>query len=444
MGADRWTNVARYPVNGAEPTTYYLDGGPSGSGAPSQNDGKLTTTPPTSPTGADRVLWSGATSPCSRGTEQWGAGGLQLVLDTGMLPPDPCAQNDLTMQTGPGALTYTTTPFTQATTLAGPIDATIYASATSTDSEWVATLEDVAPDGTSFPLTSGALLGSFRQLDASNTWLAPDGRPLLPYHPYTQASQTPVLPGIVTRYDVEVFPTFAQLAPGHRLRLTLNTSDTPHLLPIPAQVAKLTGGVYEVQHNTAAASFLEVPIAPASTFPTTPQPAPSGPTLLNSPGCPHASGHLNGRTLGPVSLGMTRTRARRAFLHSSNRRRLFMDFFCLTPNGIRVGYPSPKLLRMLPRADRRRVQGRVVLALTANPHYTLRRALIGARLATVARKLKTGEAFHIGLNYWYLAPDGQSTAVLKVRHGRIEEIGIADKRLTRTRRSAQRLLKSFY
>jgi len=72
LGAHRWTDLARYPVNGADPTTYYLGGGPSGSGAPSQNDGKLTRTPPRSPIGADRVLWSGATSPCSRGTEQWG------------------------------------------------------------------------------------------------------------------------------------------------------------------------------------------------------------------------------------------------------------------------------------------------------------------------------------------------------------------------------------
>jgi len=193
-----------------------------------------------------------------------------------MLPPDPCAQNDLTRQTGPGALTYTTTPFVQPTTIAGPIDATIYASATSTDSEWVATVEDVAPGGTSSPLTSGALLGSFRQLDQSNTWLAPDGRPLIPYHPYTRASQAPVLPGVVTRYDIEVFPTFAQLAPGHRLRLTLSTSDTPHLLPIPEQVARLTGGVYEVQHNAAAASFLEVPLAPASSLHSTPQPVLGG------------------------------------------------------------------------------------------------------------------------------------------------------------------------
>jgi len=125
LGANRWVDTANYPVSGVTPSTYYLAGGPSGSSAPSGNDGVLTRTSTTSAAGADQVTYSPGTSPCSRGTEQWGAGGLQLVLDEGMLPPDPCAQNDLTLQSGPGALTYTTAPFRRPTSLAGPIDATM-------------------------------------------------------------------------------------------------------------------------------------------------------------------------------------------------------------------------------------------------------------------------------------------------------------------------------
>ncbi|MGI9185886.1 MAG: alpha/beta hydrolase, partial [Solirubrobacteraceae bacterium] len=55
------------------------------------------------------------------------------------------------------------------------------------------------------------------------------------------------------------------------------------------------------------------------------------------PGCPRATGRLAGATLGPVGLGITRARTRHAFAHSSTRGRRYMDFFCLTPNGIRVG-----------------------------------------------------------------------------------------------------------
>jgi len=44
-----------------------------------------------------------------------------------------------------------------------------------------------------------------------------------------------VVPGELTRYDIEVFPTAAMLEPGHRLRLTVTTFDFPHLVPtVPA------------------------------------------------------------------------------------------------------------------------------------------------------------------------------------------------------------------
>jgi len=76
----------------------------------------------------------------------------------------------------------------------------------------------------------------------------------------------PVTPGQVTRYDIEIFPTLAELEPGHRLRLTLTTSDSPHLLPAVGQATKLAGGIYEVQRNAKAASYLEVPLARPGSF----------------------------------------------------------------------------------------------------------------------------------------------------------------------------------
>jgi putative CocE/NonD family hydrolase len=266
LGADRWVDVARYPIEGTTPTTFFLGAGPTAGGAPSINDGTLTDHAPTDPTGADSVVYLGATSPCDRQTEQWGAGGGALAFESGQLPPDPCAQDDRSLQVGPGALTYTTAPMRSDTVLAGPVDATVYATSNRPEVSLVATLEDVAPGGASFPLTSGALLGSFRARDAKQTWTAPDGRPLLPYHPYTKASVVAVPTGRVTRYDIEVFPTVARLAAGHRLRLTLTTSDTPHLLPTGTQAAGLAGGMYAVQRNATSASFVEVPLVAASRF----------------------------------------------------------------------------------------------------------------------------------------------------------------------------------
>ena len=178
---------------------------------------------------------------------------------------------------------------------------------------------------------------------------------------------------------------------------------------------------------------------------------PMGPAPVSIPfgpaghySCRHPSGRLAGLSLGPVHLGMARAHARSLFFRSSTRGRRYMDFFCLNSSGIRVGYPSPKLLRTLTRRERRRVQGRVVLALTSNHHYALRAVRPGTRLAAVARRLGTGAGFHIGLNTWYLAPNGASTGVLKVRHGIIEEVGIANKLLTSNRHTAWRFLDSFF
>jgi alpha/beta superfamily hydrolase len=162
-----------------------------------------------------------------------------------------------------------TTPLEHATALQNyPLSyvVNVFTGGSFADTELIATLDDFAPDGSSVVLTSGALLGSHRALDPHLSWYAPDGNPLLPYHPYTKAAQTPVTPGQITRYDIEVFPTVALLKAGHQLRVRVETSKTPLIIPTPLQLATLVGGVYQIQYNTAGASFAVLPLAPASAF----------------------------------------------------------------------------------------------------------------------------------------------------------------------------------
>jgi hypothetical protein len=54
-----------------------------------------------------------------------------------------------------------------------------------------------------------------------------------------------------------------------------------------------------------------------------------------------------------------------------------------------------------------------------------------------------GRAIPIGLNDWYVAPGHGSNYVFKVRHGVIQEIGIANKAKTSTRTKQKRFLTSF-
>jgi uncharacterized protein len=159
---------------------------------------------------------------------------------------------------------HSTAPFSRDTILGGPIDATVHASSTRPETELVAPLEDVAPGGAVTPITTGALLGSLRAEDTSRSWLTTPGRPLLPYHLYTVHSKQAPPAGTVTRFDIETRPTFAQIAAGHRLRLTLTTSDFPTLIPTAPDAVNLTGGIYQIQPDHAAASYVELSRVPAS------------------------------------------------------------------------------------------------------------------------------------------------------------------------------------
>jgi putative CocE/NonD family hydrolase len=254
LGTGHYAETTTYPFAGATPRTFYFSGRRSGS-AVSSNDGTLTSARPAAEIGSDRVLWAPVgSSICDRSIDQWSMGVASLLTEK-FSAPVPCFGDDRLGQVGPTALTYTSAPFTRARTLAGPIAATIYARASSRETEWVVNVEDVAPNGTSKPLTQGALLGSARALDATRSWQV-DGQTVLPYHPYTKASAVPVRPGVVTPYAIEVFPTYSTIAVGHRIRVTVNTTDFPHLMPTPPDLLKLLGGVYQVQRTATAPSSI--------------------------------------------------------------------------------------------------------------------------------------------------------------------------------------------
>lgn len=267
LGTTDWVNAATWPLTQTHATQLFFGPDSGQVASASDNQGSLTATAPTTTAGEDPVVFTGISSACDVQTDQWSAGLIAAAsADSGV--PDPCTTDDVTLGSGPGALTYTSSPMTTDEVIGGPIDATVYASATTTDTELVATIEEVSPTGQSVPITSGALLGEFRQPTAAATWTGSDGQPILPAHPYTEASVEPVVPGVVTRYDIEVFPTFAQVPAGWSIRVTVTTSDTPQLLPTLSQMPALAGGVYQVQRNASAASFVNIPLAPQSAFTT--------------------------------------------------------------------------------------------------------------------------------------------------------------------------------
>jgi uncharacterized protein len=247
LGTKKFAETTTYPFKKAAPTRLYF------------GSSTLSKTKPAA--GTDTLVWSPAGSPCGRSVDQWSMGGISIASQAFSISA-PCVE-DNSLGQPPGLTTsYTTAPLTKAERLAGPISASVYTSATTKDTELVAEIEDVSPSGTARPLTEGALLGSFRKVDAAKSWKAPNGQYLLPYHDYSKASQQAVTPGTITRDDIEIFPTFATIPKGDSLRITLATADTPHLTPNSSELSNLLGGVYTISRGGSHPSSLEVPLQP--------------------------------------------------------------------------------------------------------------------------------------------------------------------------------------
>ena len=250
LGGDRWETYRQYPRRDTEYRRFYLSGERSGS-AQSLNDGSLTTTAP-GEGGSDAMPGNTVNGLCTRSTVQW---------SVSIVPPgQPCEEDNRSHEAT--SLTYTTPPLKEPLHLSGPLSLTLNGSTTAHDTTWVATVSDVAPDGRSSQITAGWLIQSRRALDAARTTYAPNGDPVVPWHPFTRESVLPVEPGATDRMAVEIFATDAVIEPGHRLRVTIASGEVPHLLQPADAALDSAGGISTVHRGEGSQSFLTAGVAP--------------------------------------------------------------------------------------------------------------------------------------------------------------------------------------
>jgi hypothetical protein len=84
------------------------------------------------------------------------------------------------------------------------------------------------------------------------------------------------------------------------------------------------------------------------------------------------------------------------------------------------------------------------MLLTARSFYSVRGVKPGTSLKAAARRLHIkAHPIRVGANGWVLFRFGKVEGVLKVRRGRVEEVGIEDRLFTRSRHSETLLLRSF-
>lgn len=164
---------------------------------------------------------------------------------------------------------------------------------------------------------------------------------------------------------------------------------------------------------------------------------------VTTPTCPAPVGAVGGSSVGALSIGMTQQQARATLQRYDVTQNKF-DNFCLYHGwGIRLGYPTAALLKTVAASARSHFRGHVALALTANPYYALSGARPGQAVASVAKRLHLGKPFHVGTNDWYFGAAGYARGVLKVRHGVIQEVGLATLALTQSTAQQRLFINSF-
>lgn len=171
---------------------------------------------------------------------------------TGALPL--LVRTDLASIDGLTGQTFTTAPLAADADLAGPVALDVALSTTTPGSAIWAVLSDVAPDGSSHPLTVGRLSTNHPGIDAAKSLVDQHGRVVQPYGDYTHSA--PAAPAAFRLYQLELWPVGNRFRAGHRIRVQLVGTSLASPLALPALHVMRIGG--------ADGARLRVPVLPGS------------------------------------------------------------------------------------------------------------------------------------------------------------------------------------
>lgn len=117
---------------------------------------------------------------------------------------------------GKPKLIYRSDPITDEFEILGPLSLHLVAKSSCEDTDWLVSLFDESPEGSSRILTSGWLRASHRELDTKRS------KQCAPWHPHTRV--IPLTPGKEEIFEIGLVPTSNHFFKGHRLRLEISSS----------------------------------------------------------------------------------------------------------------------------------------------------------------------------------------------------------------------------
>jgi hypothetical protein len=141
------------------------------------------------------------------------------TLDAPMVAPVRISSINVT--TGAGSVNYETAPLRADTEVTGDPVVSLWISTAASDTDVIAQLEDIAPDGTAQGYQMlGGLRASVRKLGT-----APYDNRGLPWHPFRKADVAPLKAGETVELKFALLPVSYLFKAGHRIRLKLSFSD---------------------------------------------------------------------------------------------------------------------------------------------------------------------------------------------------------------------------
>lgn len=242
-GYEHYATAADWPHPLAEAQRLYLRG-----------DQSLSPTAPAADEASNTVLQVPIEGLCSISTAQWTAGIAGYI-------PLPCFENSNSAERW--AVKYETPVMSEDYYLNGPIQADIWMATTALDAGLSVRVDDVDENGTARSLTNGLQTASLRMTDDSRSRKL-DGQSIQPWHPYTQASVQALSPGEAVLVPVEIFPTSALIAKGHRLRVAVGASNLPQGVPPVPVLLQSLAGTLTILSDAAHPSSVVLPVVPAS------------------------------------------------------------------------------------------------------------------------------------------------------------------------------------
>ena len=230
MGDNVWRAEREWPLPRTRYTNFYFHGGTGGS-VYSLNDGRLSIAAPDAPEHPESFTYD-PLHPIPT-----------LGGNTLFIPSGPQDHRDADAR----SLTYTSDALGSDLEVTGPIRAVLYAMSSAVDTDWTVRLNDVHPDGRSINVADGVVRARYRD---------------------SRAAPRLIEPGRVYVYDIDLWATSNVFKAGHRLRVSVHSSNFPRwdrnlsTPDSPESGAKPETALNTIFHDELRPSHIVLPVIP--------------------------------------------------------------------------------------------------------------------------------------------------------------------------------------